>query len=528
MAQHHFSNFSDSNSSATTLSPVASPRADSLLRPVADKNRSPAKSTIGAEKRKLTSGLLEKPLPLRATPRLPEDAVQTPPTTDRRPSLSASAGITRTRLVPRSTPTPRRPSEPVLVQPARSGDHPDIQQLLLNVFHAPSRDDFHAWSERPGYDPQQRLLVKHRDRLAAHTLVTDYVLQFGACELPVKQLHWLATFPSYQDRGFATALVRAAESRMRAEQTPLGVLRTKIPHFFARQGWAVCGRHSVSHGRAREVLARLSALPAGRLFPLSIRYWRHVELPALMRIYAQNLPQAYGAVVRGEEDWRWLISRKAFDHILVAIHGRDRMDLEDTRAPLTGYAIMRGQRVVELVTDPAYPTTAEQLLARACGEMIENDRQELAVEAAPGCEVHGYIADSGGQFNQSEADGGEALMVKILDFASLIARLGPEILSRAQAAGIKGPCELGFHFEGQKGQLVLNRKSVQWIPGKLGRAYLQLKTAELTRLLLGHGCVREAHAAGRISATTNAALQLAQTLFPPVPWWRPSWDELGA
>lgn len=443
-----------------------------------------------------------------------------------RSPAGASARRGGSTSVPRALRSaPRRSSA---VVPARSGDHPDIHQLLLGVFHAPSRDEFHAWHERPGYDPQQRLLVKQNNRLAAHVLLTDYQMRLGGESLPVKQLHWLATSPEYKNQGYATTLLHGAEQKMRADGAVLGLLRTKIPHFLARGGWAVCGRQAVSHGRAREILARLSALPAGRRLPLSIRYWRHVELPSLVRIFAQNLTHAFGPFVRTEEDWRWLISRKAFDHIIVAIHGRDRMDLEDTHAPLTGYAVVRGQRVVELVASPDYPTTAEQLLARACGEMIESDRQEIAIEAPPQSEAHRYVAESGGTFNQQAADNGEALMVKLLDPARLIAALGPELAARLDRAELRTPCELGFVVDGQKGLLTVTRKGAAWQPGKLGRSYLQLRAAEFTRLLLGHGNLDEALAAGRITPSTQAAKELALSLFPPLPWWRPSWDELPA
>ena len=73
---------------------------------------------------------------------------------------------------------------------------------------------------------------------------------------------------------------------MAAGDTLVGLLRTRIPHFFHRWGWAVCGRHSQSRAKARQILARYWADAELRRLPLNIRLWRHVELPALMRIYA--------------------------------------------------------------------------------------------------------------------------------------------------------------------------------------------------------------------------------------------------
>ena len=50
------------------------------------------------------------------------------------------------------------------------------------------------------------------------------------------------------------------QRRMAEDGAAVGLLRTDIPHFFRRHGWAVCGRHSHSRAGAREVLAELSHL----------------------------------------------------------------------------------------------------------------------------------------------------------------------------------------------------------------------------------------------------------------------------
>lgn len=425
-------------------------------------------------------------------------------------------------------PPPRRTINPVDVLPARSGDHPDIHHLLTSVFHGPSRDEYHAWQEKPGYDPAQRLLIRQGNKIASHVMLTNYTMRFGSTDLPVKQLHWLATLPEYRNQGHATALLQSAEKTMQNEGAVLGLLRTKNPHFFHRNGWAVCGRQSVSYGKARDILARLSAEPSGRRIPLSIRYWRHVELPSLIRIYRQNHANAYGLFQRTEEDWRWLLSRKAFDHIIVAIHGRDRMELEDTNAPLVGYAVMRGHRVVELLASPEYPSTAEQLLARACSEMIESDRLEIAVEAPPTCEVHRFTAESGGQNNHTESDQGEVLMTKLLDPEKLLQSMHGEFIARLAAADLPTTTEMGFSMNGTKMLLSITPRGIKWQSGKLGRSFLKLKPAEFTRLLLGHSTLHQVVDSDRVIPSTNNAYEIADALFPKLPWWRPSWDEITA
>ncbi len=161
----------------------------------------------------------------------------------------------------------------------------------------------------------------------------------------------------------------------------LGLLRTRVPHFFHRCGWAVCGRHCYSKAKTRDILARYWAEPGLRRGTMNIRLWKHFEMPALMRIYAQNTAGGCGPLARSETYWRWLISRGAFDQIMIALAGPDRLDLNEISAPIAGYAVVRQERVVELLTDPAYPRAGVQLLARACSDAIERRGNEIVLEA---------------------------------------------------------------------------------------------------------------------------------------------------
>ena len=105
--------------------------------------------------------------------------------------------------------------------------------------------------------------------------------------------------------------------------------------------------------------------------PLNIRPWRRVELGALSRIYNQNLVGAVGSFQRTEAYWKWLIQRSGYDQICIALDGPDLLELEEVHAPIVGYAVTRGERIVELLTAPGYPMAASQLLVRACRDAIE-------------------------------------------------------------------------------------------------------------------------------------------------------------
>lgn len=479
-----------------------------------------------ASAKKTTSSKLASPKAAKSEPRLKIAlATSTTPRVDvvktKQPSTSLRANT------PHVLPLVRRkalPEQEVLI--GRAGDHPEVQQLLLHVLHAPSRDEFHAWSEKPGYDPNQRLLIKRGNRPVAHLLTTDVPLRFGAETLTAKQLHWLATLPEYRGQGMAAALLQGADRRMQSDGTALGVLRTSKPRLFESHGWTALASATPRPHRARDVLAQLARRNGNRPQPLSVRCWRHVELPALMRIYNQTIGHAYGPLARTEEDWRWLISRKGFDHILVAIHGRDRFDLTDERAPIVGYAVMRGRRVVEFATNPEYPTADEQLLARACGEMIEHDRQELSLCIPPNSGIQQYLCNPLPPAVNHEPE--EWQMVRVPDFSRLLRCLLPELQRRLDKADHRGTAELGIAIGNEKHLISISRGGIKHTADKLGRSYLQLSRDAATRLLLGRLNLNTAFENETVRASTQSAREIGAVLFPTVPWWISQWDELTA
>ena len=422
-------------------------------------------------------------------------------------------------------PAPQRESQ---VVEARAGDHPSIYQWLLAVFHAPSREEFYAEQDDPTYEPVNRLLVKRGPRIVSHAQLLDRTMHFGSLRLPVSQLAWLGTLPEFRRQGAASRLLTAADERMCSDGAALGLLRTRVPRFFHRAGWAVCGRHCFSRANPREILARYWAGPELRRDSLNIRLWRHFELPALMRIYAQNTAESFGPLQRDEAYWRWLISRAAFDHIIIALAGPDRLDLNETAAPIVGYAVVRQERIVELLTNPAYPTAGVQLLARACSDALERRGNDIVFEGPAGDPLHQFIQTAGGALHHHEADEGEVFMAKLVDSARFFERLAPIMEARFRAADSSKSCELGLLAGCEKFLLTIDRGGARIARGRLGRSYLTCTPAELTRLLLGHSSPADAAAQGRLSASTQLALELAGILFPRLPAWRPLWDDLAA
>ncbi|HKD35862.1 MAG TPA: GNAT family N-acetyltransferase [Pirellulales bacterium] len=419
------------------------------------------------------------------------------------------------------------------VGPARAGDHPSIYQWLLAVFHAPSREEFHAEHDDPSYEPANRLLIKRGSRIISHAQISKRMMNFGPLQLPVSQLSWLGTLPEFRGQGAASQLLAAVDERMHRDGSMLGLLRTRSPRFFHRAGWAVCGRHCLSRGGAHDILARYWAQPELRRQPLNIRLWRHFELAALMRIYAQNTGQSFGPLGRDEAYWRWLISRGAFDHIVIALAGPDRLDINESAAPIVGYAVVRQKRIVELLRNEAYPTADAQILARACSDAIERRGSEIVLEAPASDPLHEFIRSAGGTLHHHESVDGEVMMAKVLDPVRFMEKLSPLIEARYRSAierckALEKGCELGVLAGDERFSIECNRRGVRVARGRIGRGYIACTSAESTRLLLGHCSAREAAEQGRLTSSTQSALEIATALFPRLPTWRPTWDDLPA
>ncbi len=150
---------------------------------------------------------------------------------------------------------PRRVRLPVVR--AEGGDHAAIYYFLQSIFQAPSVAEFHTSLADPFYEPYDRLLLRRERRIVAHVHTTHRAMHFGPLKIPVEGLEWLGVASEYRQRGLGTYLLRAAENQMQSGGALVGMLRTSIPRFFRRTGWALCGQPSCRRADARAVLACL-------------------------------------------------------------------------------------------------------------------------------------------------------------------------------------------------------------------------------------------------------------------------------
>jgi len=432
-----------------------------------------------------------------------------------------------------------RRTERLHVVEGRSGDHLDIHQMLLAIYHAPSAVEFQSSQDDPFYEPSDRLLIKRGKRILSHVQLINREMRFGAMITGVTEFDRLTTWPEYRGQGHATRLLLAAERKSQDSGSSMAWLRTSLPTFFESRGWCACAQPCFSLASPRDILSYLereqedsqsddSPIFNSKQDLLNIRLWRHVEQAALMRLYEEGCQTSYGSLVRSDAYWRWLSSRRAYDRIYVAIDGPDKIDLDKVSESIVGYAVMNRERIVELQVDQDHPTAARQLISRACGDAIERDFHTVRLDAPADHPMHDVFRNSAGKFFDDEIGGEQTELVKLFDPTGFLRRLCRELHARAKRASLARPCELGLRLNDEKHLLVFGPRSVKLVPGRLGRSYLACTGSEVTRLLLGRLDVHRAVKVGRIEASTMVARELAAVVFPRLPFWRPPLDRLPA
>ncbi len=412
------------------------------------------------------------------------------------------------------------------VAPARAGDQHEILQLLAGLPTPPSKAEFHAAVDHPDHDAANRLVARlPGGRIIGHVEVMPRQILVDGAPVAGGSIDRIALVPECRGTGHGRRLVESAEERLRKIGVDVGFSRTRIAGSFQTFGWSILGRDATSTGRPTEILARLLDFSQRAGEPVTMRQWRHVELPAILRIYRQNAGRFVGPLDRNESYSRWLVSRGAFDSILVALMGQDRYDLHETTARIVGYAIQSGNRVLELMADPEFPGLEREILARVCGEAIENDWQEIVYESSALDPLHEAVSGAG---TAAAAAGDRMIVAKLFNPLGLLQAVAASVGRRLSAAGVRETVELGLDAPSFRGSIIVADGTATVHPGRIGRSYLKITDDELTRLLLGQCDPAAAATAGRLTASTQIAIKFASMLFPRVPLWCPMWDDLPA
>jgi hypothetical protein len=423
---------------------------------------------------------------------------------------------------------PSAPPPSPYIDTATAGDHVPIHSLLLAVHQGPSREQFQASLDNPYYEPCDRLLVRHGDRIVGHAQLAKREMVFGGVALPVTDLQGLTVLPEYAAAGWSDSVLAAAQSQMWEGGAVVAMAWSEPEGEPSCHGWFPARQQGYSRANARDILAQLSAQEdsSRRTRELHTRIWRHVELRALSRVYDAATADRHGPLSRSEAYWHWLASRRAFDQIIVAIEGPDTLEFGDAAPNIVGYAVLSRARVVELLVLPGHSRAAVALLARACREAIERDHPTIFMQTAADDVLHELLVTAGGTWHAQPSCGGRAPMLKLLDAEELVRRTFPLLYARSKQAHLPRPLELRLRVDGVDHRLVLTRRSSRLETGTASRRWdLACSQDQFDRLLLGQLDLPAAHARGHLQVRTKAAARLLAAMFPHVTLWRPLLDE---
>ncbi|MBI1901744.1 MAG: GNAT family N-acetyltransferase [Planctomycetia bacterium] len=436
---------------------------------------------------------------------------------------SSSRRILSRKTRPPPSASRHRSPAPVecLVRPADAAEHHAVHLFLAEVFEGPSVEAFTASLEDPFYEPSQRLVLTREGNIAGHALLSPRETHVSGVPVPAAELSWMAVAAPLRGQGLGRQLLRRAETEMAADGAEIAFARGRPSRLFAGAGWGMCGLATPWESRTREVLARLAHLPPAPQ-TRTIRPWRRVELPALVSLYERNCKNVVGMYRRSEAFWQWLLNRQAFDHVYVAIDGPPRLDFAEAETRIDGYAVLRGATILEVIADHA--AVARQLLTRICGEAIERDYPAIRLHARPDDPLRPLMGEGRSAHSPHQAPG-DAVLIKVLRPWRLLSRLGPVLAGRAREAGLPSRVELGFAVEDERAGLSIARGRAKVVAGKLGRSYVRLSRADLSRLLVGSLPIDKAVEAGRLRFSTRAAMEFAAAIFPRQSLWRPPLDD---
>jgi hypothetical protein len=399
---------------------------------------------------------------------------------------------------------------------------------LRAVYQGPSPGEFHHSLDEPQYEPSDRLLVKIDSQIISHVQLIRQVMLFGRVHLPVAEVAWLATLPEFGTGRHIGALLAAADEQMLADGAVLATLRTTSPDWYERAGWVLGSEEGYWRANARDLLVQLSSRRVGRKKRprYRTRIWRHVEISALMNIYQQHTAHAYGPRHRSEAYWQWLISRKAFDQIVVAIEGKDSFDYGEQGPKIVAYAVSLRGRIVELMSLPGHRRALGPVLARTCREAIERDHHTVFLHSQADDAIGKVWLGARGTWHPSAQAAGGRVMFKLLDPRELVHRLYPEFHSRARAAGLARPCEFGICIDGVPYRFVLTRRSARLVGGDRRKIDVACTRPQFTRLLTGQ--LDGAPLDDQPRITHSAAAAALAVLFPRITSFRSPLDDLQA
>ncbi len=428
----------------------------------------------------------------------------------------------------------RRHASRFPLAPATAADPVAVRQFLGSIFPDPAGDQFSASVVSPGYRPRDRLLIKHQRRIVGHVLGKQRRIGFGSAQLPAVVLEGLGVLPEHRGEGLGYRLLEAAEKRAVEAGAVIGFLSTNVPDTFREKGWVSCGGPCRSQAGIHDLLAELSKRGFHHRMQtrFNIRPCRRMELSALARIYRENTAGLFGPWARDEKDWLWLAASRGYDEILVALDGPDPAPPGDYAARVIGYAVTYRDQIVEFFCSSRCPKVDVHLLTRACRDAIDRNHYAISFDGPAANRLHKLFRSVNGRREHTDntftAGRGRIRMAKVLNPMKLLRTAAGVLRRRLQAANCPLPLDLGLAIDNRKYRLEITPRECQVVARSIGRSYLTMNASDFTRLMLGRLDWRRADHRRCVEPSTQIALQARRILFPRLPLWWSSLEDLPA
>ncbi|PQO47545.1 GNAT family N-acetyltransferase [Blastopirellula marina] len=418
-------------------------------------------------------------------------------------------------------------ASPLLIGRATQGDSFPIFEMMQRALLRPSENEFHIEQERPGYDPGQRIVCRDDGQVVGHVRVIRRKTRLADRIATTLHVDELATAPEYRGRGIAAQLLAEVDAELQRCGAECAVYRTDSPDYLARRGWTPLSSQTRSHGDPAQILANMQRPQPLRHWEeestepsrLSIRLYRQVEFAGLTSLYERRFNDLLGAAVRTQEQWRWLLDRRGFQQLYVAIDGGNKLALDDD-SRIVGYAMTGGGQILETVAAPGREDVSTELFRRICGDALERD-QRIIYYHAPACDpLHRAVRSAAPPQRPVSSS---TVMVRWRHPLQSLAEHAERFRANLLKVGYPLPCDLGLHVDGEKHSLHFTERSGSLSDGKLGRSFLRLTQNDLVRLLCGDLNVGQALERGDLFASTKmatdaatAALKMPALWFPPL------------
>ncbi len=427
----------------------------------------------------------------------------------------------------------RRDAAQFCLTTSQEGEQFAILQLMKHCLFAYDENEFHSQQERPDYDTRERLTFRLGNQIIGHIRCVPQQVWLQGALVPYIRASEFVLAPEHVDLKNVDAFFGCLDATFDQYPGAFMVHRTSaaMAQRLARFGWVPLSNNFRSKAATEPYLASVRGassepaplLPARSESGLWIRLMRQVEAEALVSLYDNSFQANQIGTPRSAAMWDWLLRRKAFDSLYVAIRGGNKLALDDAIDRIAGYAVVKDEKIVEVVTQPNEKSVKLPLINRICSDLYESDHREFHLEAPATDPVHDLLR---GMPTAKSTPPGEEILVRMPNAIQQLAELVPTLHSRAKSRGLELPLDLGLLVDGEKFCIHLGKRKGSLTDGKLGRSYLELAHAQLVRLILGDLPIEKMLQQGQLVASTQVAANMAARLFDYDPPWFPAVDAL--